>query len=125
MIDRHEGGMEFEGHHPASDQCRREFDMPEIAGRQLFGVMGLVRDRMLLETQALEMALEKMLTDPRGWGLLEVGGGLEPIALDEPLPDVLWVRYEYALDPGVPFGLKASFPSWDAVERWREAGCPL
>lgn len=125
MIDRHDGGMEFKGHHPSSEQFRHEFDMPEIADRQLVGILGLVRDRMLLEVNAYEMMVERMLTDPRGWGILQVGGEIEPINFDEPLPDMLSMRYEYALDEGVPFGHTFQLPTWEAVERWREAGCPL
>lgn len=125
MIERHEGGIPFKGEHPARDQCRREFDTPDASDRQIRDILGLVTDRMRLENAALDIALEKMMTDPLRRGLLRVGGGVEPISLDEPMPDILSVRYEYVLDQDVPFGQILSAPSWEAVERWRAYGSPL
>jgi hypothetical protein len=89
----------------------RAFDLDEYIRQTQDIIRQLTMTQIAMQHQALETMAERMLVDPAGRGIMVV------------LDSEAGTR-TYRLDPGVPFGHIFEFPSQDAVERWRDLGCP-
>jgi hypothetical protein len=82
-------------------------------------ILAFVRVQQERRRDILEEACERMLTNPRGWGVLVVD---EEVINFRDLKGEL--SYTAGLHPGVPFGHIFQFPSEAAVDRWQDRGCP-
>ncbi len=132
MIDRHDGGMEFEGRHPASEQFRREFPTVPIREQDLHSpissaVEEMLRREELRRAQEDALWIGRMLADPLLRGLIVVGPLEGEVDMDLQRLTATWEppHYEYELSADVPYMQRLVAPSWEAVEQWRERGRPL